>query len=36
MGSGGRLGLPRALTGSTAEKIVRLAPVPVLTVGEQA
>ncbi len=32
MGTHGRRGLPRALLGSVAEKIVRLSPVPVLTV----
>jgi nucleotide-binding universal stress UspA family protein len=33
MGTHGRRGLPRALLGSVAEKIVRMAPVPVLTVA---
>jgi len=32
MGTHGRRGLPRALLGSVAEKMVRLSPVPVLTV----
>jgi nucleotide-binding universal stress UspA family protein len=32
MGTHGRRGLPRALMGSVAEKVVRLSPVPVLTV----
>lgn len=32
VGSHGRKGLPRALLGSVAEKVVRLSPVPVLTV----
>lgn len=32
MGTHGRKGLPRALIGSVAEKIVRTSPVPVLTV----
>jgi nucleotide-binding universal stress UspA family protein len=31
MGTHGRRGLPRALLGSVAEKVVRLSPVPVLT-----
>jgi nucleotide-binding universal stress UspA family protein len=31
MGTHGRRGLPRALIGSVAEKVVRLSPVPVLT-----
>jgi nucleotide-binding universal stress UspA family protein len=31
LGTHGRRGLPRALLGSVAEKLVRLAPVPVLT-----
>src|SRR6266852_4566129 len=30
----GRHGLPRALLGSVAEKVVRLSPVPVLTLHE--
>jgi nucleotide-binding universal stress UspA family protein len=34
MGTHGRQGLSRALIGSIAEKIVRLSPVPVLTVRE--
>lgn len=36
MGTHGRRGLPRALLGSVAEKVVRLSPVPVLTVGAEA
>jgi len=32
MGTHGRRGLPRAILGSVAEKVVRLAPVPVLTI----
>jgi nucleotide-binding universal stress UspA family protein len=32
VGSHGRHGLPRAVLGSVAEKVVRLSPVPVLTV----
>lgn len=32
MGTHGRKGLPRALIGSVAEKVVRTSPVPVLTV----
>jgi nucleotide-binding universal stress UspA family protein len=32
MGTHGRRGLPRALLGSVAERVVRLSPVPVLTV----
>lgn len=32
MGTHGRRGLPRALLGSVAEKVVRTAPCPVLTV----
>jgi nucleotide-binding universal stress UspA family protein len=31
MGTHGRRGLPRAILGSVAEKVVRLSPVPVLT-----
>lgn len=34
MGTHGRSGLNRALLGSVAEKVVRLSPVPVLTVGD--
>lgn len=34
MGTHGRRGLPRALLGSVAEKVVRMAPCPVLTVHE--
>lgn len=33
MGTHGRRGVPRLLLGSIAEKVVRLSPVPVLTVG---
>jgi hypothetical protein len=41
MGTHGRRGVPRALIGSVAERVVRTAPVPVLTVhapedGERA
>jgi nucleotide-binding universal stress UspA family protein len=36
MGTHGRHGLPRALLGSVAEKVVRLSPVPVLTVHAEA
>ena len=32
MGTHGRKGLARALMGSVAEKVVRLSPIPVLTV----
>jgi len=32
MGTHGRRGLPRLILGSVAEKVVRLSPVPVLTV----
>jgi nucleotide-binding universal stress UspA family protein len=32
MGTHGRRGLPRAILGSVAEKVVRTAPCPVLTV----
>ena len=32
MGTHGRRGLPRALLGSVTEKVVRLSPIPVLTV----
>jgi nucleotide-binding universal stress UspA family protein len=32
IGTHGRRGLPRALLGSVAEKVVRLSPVPVMTV----
>jgi nucleotide-binding universal stress UspA family protein len=32
MGTHGRRGLPHALLGSVAEKIVRSSPIPVLTV----
>jgi universal stress protein A len=34
MGTHGRTGLPHVLLGSVAEKVVRLAPCPVLTVRE--
>ena len=34
MGTHGRTGLARAVLGSVAEKVVRLSPVPVLTVRE--
>jgi nucleotide-binding universal stress UspA family protein len=34
MGTHGRRGVSRALLGSQAERVVRLAPVPVLTVSE--
>jgi nucleotide-binding universal stress UspA family protein len=34
LGTHGRRGLPRALLGSVAEKVVRLSPIPVLTVHE--
>jgi nucleotide-binding universal stress UspA family protein len=33
MGTHGRRGFPRLVLGSVAEKVVRLSPVPVLTVG---
>jgi nucleotide-binding universal stress UspA family protein len=33
MGTHGRTGLDRALLGSMTERVVRLAPIPVLTVG---
>jgi nucleotide-binding universal stress UspA family protein len=33
MGTHGRRGVPRWFLGSVAEKVVRLSPVPVLTVG---
>jgi nucleotide-binding universal stress UspA family protein len=33
MGTHGRRGLSRAIIGSTAERVVRTSPVPVLTVG---
>jgi nucleotide-binding universal stress UspA family protein len=36
MGTHGRKGVARALLGSVAEKVVRLAPVPVLTVHGEA
>jgi nucleotide-binding universal stress UspA family protein len=32
MGTHGRRGIPRAILGSVAEKVVRLSPVPVLTI----
>lgn len=34
-GTHGRRGLPRAILGSVAEKVVRLSPIPVLTVHER-
>jgi nucleotide-binding universal stress UspA family protein len=34
MGTHGRTGLNRALLGSVAERVVRLAPCPVLTVRQ--
>ena len=34
MGTHGRRGLPRLILGSVAEKVVRLSPVPVLTVRD--
>jgi nucleotide-binding universal stress UspA family protein len=33
LGTNGRRGLPRALLGSVAERVVRMSPVPVLTVA---
>ncbi len=36
MGTHGRRGIARALLGSIAEKVVRLSPVPVLTVSAEA
>ncbi len=36
MGTHGRRGIPRVLLGSVAEKVVRLSPVPVLTVRAAA
>jgi len=36
VGTHGRTGLPRALMGSTAEKVVRTSEVPVLTVHAAA
>ena len=36
LGTQGRSGLPRALLGSVAERVVRLAPCPVLTVRAPA
>lgn len=36
MGTHGRTGLDRVLLGSVAERVVRYAPVPVLTVGMDA
>jgi nucleotide-binding universal stress UspA family protein len=35
MGSQGRTGLARAMLGSKAEQVVRLAPVPVMIVKEE-
>jgi len=34
MGTHGRRGVPRAFLGSVAERVVRLSPVPVLTIRE--
>jgi nucleotide-binding universal stress UspA family protein len=34
MGTHGRRGLPRAILGSVAEKVVRLSPIPVLTIHD--
>ena len=34
LGTHGRRGLPRALLGSVAEKVVRMSPIPVLTMRE--
>jgi nucleotide-binding universal stress UspA family protein len=36
MGTHGRRGLERALVGSVAEKVVRLSPIPVLTISSRA
>jgi nucleotide-binding universal stress UspA family protein len=36
MGTNGRTGLAHAFVGSIAEKVVRLSPIPVLTVSKQA
>jgi nucleotide-binding universal stress UspA family protein len=36
MGTHGRRGVPRALLGSVAERVVRVSPVPVLTIGAKA
>jgi nucleotide-binding universal stress UspA family protein len=36
MGTHGRRGLPRLILGSVAEKVVRLSPIPVMTVGAPA
>lgn len=36
MGTHGRTGLPHMMMGSVAERVVRLAPCPVLTVREEA
>jgi universal stress protein A len=35
IGTQGRTGIPRAVLGSVAERVVRLAPCPVLSVGAQ-
>lgn len=35
VGTHGRRGVARALLGSVAEKVVRLSPVPVLTVRDE-
>jgi nucleotide-binding universal stress UspA family protein len=36
MGTHGRRGISRVLLGSVAEKVVRLSPVPVLTISGNA
>ena len=36
MGTHGRRGVARAVLGSVAERVVRLSPIPVLTVHEKA
>jgi nucleotide-binding universal stress UspA family protein len=36
MGTHGRRGVPRAVLGSVAERVVRLSGVPVLTIGEHS
>ncbi len=35
MGSQGRTGLARAMLGSKAEQVVRLAPIPVMIIKEE-
>lgn len=35
MGTHGRRGLPRAILGSVAERVVRTSPIPVLTIGPE-